>query len=216
MQCSAVYTAGLLLSTCSKQCSSTCIYCTCNTMTYTAYILQRNCSVLVVYTAESVRCTSSVYCIYTAFRCGTRHSPNPFHTSLLQFLNALSLLAFFGLLLKATYLCVRCAEHRIARKWSLHVELLWMIVRKWNYFVCLLNVREITFPNDQPQNKKYKNKSCLFLRVKNIRWVVQAANDLWWFWVTTQPNWFMAIGCRSWYNMMIKRNILFNSIIWQW
>ncbi len=35
---------------------------------YTAYILQGNCSTLVVYTAESVRCTSSVYCIYTAFR----------------------------------------------------------------------------------------------------------------------------------------------------
>ena len=37
---------------------------------YTAYILQGNCSTLVVYTAESVRCTSSVYCIYTAFRSG--------------------------------------------------------------------------------------------------------------------------------------------------
>ena len=46
-----------------------CIYCTCSIL-YTAYILQRNCSVLVVYTAESVRCASSVYCIYTAFRSG--------------------------------------------------------------------------------------------------------------------------------------------------
>ena len=38
---------------------------------YTAYILQGNCSTLVVYTAESVRCTSSVYCIYTVFRSGS-------------------------------------------------------------------------------------------------------------------------------------------------